>query len=260
MRRISFSNISFWQFDHLARERAIRHFVSERTAADGTEFSLSFSSSPDRNLIESNRMHLAAAMGVPASKVFFPSQVHKTRIVEVTASLSREALMETDALITSEHGVCIGVMSADCVPVLIYDRRNGAIAAVHAGWRGTVARIVEKTLHRMHTRYGTRGEDIIAGIGPSVSRQSYEVGADVVDAVEAAFRPGHGLLTHTTPGKALLDLWKANQTQLTEFGVSAASIEVSNLCTVKDNDLFFSARKGDRGRFGAGIMLARRSQ
>jgi YfiH family protein len=163
--------------------------------------------------------------------------------------------METDALITDEAGVGIAVMSADCVTILLYDKKNNAVGAVHSGWRGTVAKILEKTLHQMQKAFGTQGENIIAGIGPSVCQESYEVGSEVVEAVSSAFGMDVGLLVPQPGNKAKLDLWKANAIQLMEFGVSPSNIEISNLCTVKNNSHFFSARKNDSGRFAAGIVL-----
>src|SRR5690606_18915886 len=109
-------------------------------------FTLSYSSHPDRAFIDANRLKLAGAIGVAANRLFFPSQVHETRIVTVTVETQKEDLMKTDALITNEKGICIAVMSADCVPVLLYDRLTKSVAAVHAGWRGTVASIVSKTI------------------------------------------------------------------------------------------------------------------
>lgn len=256
MKKLQIGNLALWQFEDLARESSIRHFVTDRDSnVGGNEFTLSFSSSPDKELIRHNRHLLAKAMGIDDTKLYFPSQVHKTRIVRVTSHTSKDELMETDALITNEPGICIAVMSADCVPVLLYDKKNKAVGAVHSGWRGTVARILEKTLHEMQATFGTKGEDLVAGIGPSVSQDSYEVGEEVVNEVTSAFSGASTLLIPQPNNKAKLDLWKANRVLLQEFGVHPSNIEISNLCTVKNNDNFFSARKGDAGRFAAGIML-----
>jgi len=138
----------------------------------------------------------------------------------------------------------------------LYDKKNKAIAAVHSGWRGTVARILEKTLLEMKYVFGTKGEDLIAGIGPSVSQESYEVGEEVVNEVHQAFGKDSGLMIAQPDNKAKLDLWHANRLQLLMFGVPSSQIEISDLCTVKNNHHFFSARKGDSGRFAAGIMLS----
>jgi polyphenol oxidase len=256
MQRIEKTNLQLWQFENLGRETEIDHFVTGRNSlANGIEFTLSFSSSPDKDLIRKHRNDLAHAMGVDTDRLFFPSQVHETRIVRVTRATAKEELMETDALVTNDKQICIAVMSADCVPILLFDKKNKAVAAVHSGWRGTVAKILEKTLTRMREEFGTKGENLIAGIGPSVSQDSYEVGEEVVEAVKRSFGKADTLLIPQENNKAKLDLWSANRIQLREFGVPASSVEISELCTVKNNSDFFSARKGDTGRFAAGIML-----
>jgi YfiH family protein len=256
MQKINVGLTSFWQFESFLKEPAIRHFVSDRTSGnDNTEFTLSFSSSPDKELIRRNRGLVASSLGIAADQLYFPSQVHKTRIVKVTEQTSKNELMETDALITNARGLCIAVMSADCVPILLYDHVNGAVGAVHAGWRGTAAKILEKTLHAMSDNFGTKGAHLIAGIGPSVCQDSYEVGEEVVMEFTKAFTNAGELMAAQKNGKAKLDLWKANKLQLLQFGVADTQIQISDLCTVKNNAHFFSARKGDSGRFAAGIML-----
>lgn len=255
MKRLSHAGLNLWHFENLSQISSIKHFVSERTPAPEKEFTLSYSSSPDREFIQSNRKKIADALHIAPEKLVMPSQVHKTRIVNVTSSTTKDDLMETDALITSEKGICIAVMSADCVPILVYDQKNHVCAAVHSGWKGTVAKILEKTLHTMEQEFGTAGKNVIAGIGPSVSQQSYEVGEEVVHAVRESFQNTTDLLIPLPANKAKLNLWNANKMQLAEFGVPEDQIEISNLCTVLNNNYFFSARKGDSGRFAAGILL-----
>jgi YfiH family protein len=256
MEKKHINGLRLWQFESLLKEPGVKHFVTDRSAGDnGKEFTLSLLSLPDRNEVLHNRSLLAAAMGVPANKLLLPSQVHKTNIVQVGHYTTREELMDTDALITSEKGLCVAVMAADCVPILLYDTKNGAVGAVHSGWRGTVAMILEKTLQQMQTAFGTEGKDLVACIGPSVCQESYEVGEEVVQEVQNAFGTQSGLLIPQASRKAKLDLWKANKIQLLDFGVAPSNIEISDLCTVKNNEHFFSARKGDSGRFAAGIML-----
>jgi polyphenol oxidase len=222
----------------------------------GVDFTLSYSSTPDKDAVRRNRKALAESLGIEEQRLVLPSQVHKTNIVRVTSRTDKEELLDTDALITSEPGICIAVMSADCVPILLFDHKNRAVGAVHSGWRGTVARILEKTLSRMKAEFGTRGEDVIAGIGPSVSQDRYEVGEEVMTEVKRAFGTTSNLMIELPNNKARLDLWKANTLQLLEFGVPHSAIEISDLCTVRDNQDFFSARKGDSGRFAAGIMVS----
>jgi polyphenol oxidase len=255
MERVNYDGLNLWHFENLSTIPAIKHFVTERTPAPEKEFTLSYSSSPDREFIQGNRKKVADALGITPEKLVMPSQVHKTRVVNVSSATRKDELMETDALITNEKGICIAVMSADCVPILLYDRKNHACAAVHSGWKGTVAKILKLTLQTMHDTFGTVGPHVVAGIGPSVSQQSYEVGSEVVEAVRSSFKNSSDLLVALPENKAKLNLWDANKSQLIEFGVPETQIEVSDLCTVLNNNYFFSARKGDSGRFAAGILL-----
>ena len=137
------------------------------------------------------------------------------------------------------------VLAADCVPVLMYDSRMRVIAAVHAGWRGTVGRIAAQTVERMQDEFGCDPRDVIVGIGPSIGPCCFEVGEEVVEAAR------EGL------GNYQLNLWEANRRQLRQVGVEDARIEVAGICTVCHHDQFFSYRgdRGNTGRFGAGIML-----
>ena len=256
MKRALINGLSLWQFELFQANASIRHFITGRNSVyGGKEFTLSFSSSPDRGETERNRTMLASAMGIKESELYIPRQVHEARVLHVTRLTAKDELTATDALITDEKGICIAVMSADCVTILLHDRKNRAIGAVHAGWRGTVAKILEKTLQEMYAKFGTRGEDVTAGIGPSICQQSYEVGEEVIQAINNAFGKDSGLMITQPGNKAKLDLWKANKLQLLQFGVRESDIEISGLCTLKNNDHFFSARKGDAGRFAAGIML-----
>lgn len=257
MKRKQVGPLQGWQFDQLNAEAEVKHLVTDRNSSNGQdEFTLSYSSHSDRGFVYANRVKLAQSLGVEPQHLFLPSQVHQTNIVQVSAITTIKDLLETDALITNQPGVGIAVMSADCVPILLFDKKNKAIGAVHSGWRGTVAHILEKTLVEMNRVYGTEGYDLLAAIGPSVCKQVYEVGAEVVLAVREAFDDKSELLLHPLPAeKAKLDLWMANKVQLLKFGVPEVQIEIANHCTVLQNNHFFSARCGDSGRFAAGIAL-----
>ncbi len=256
MKKVSLTPLQIWQFENLRLQANVNHFVSDRNSnPQRNDFTLSLSSSPDKDFVRHNRLMISQAMGIDRDKLFLPSQVHETKIVNVNSQTRRELLLDTDALVTSEKGICIAVMSADCVPILLYDKENQVVAAVHSGWRGTVAKILTLVLHEMNRSYGTTGKNILAGIGPSVSVDNYEVGEEVIAAVENSFGISNDLLIPNGNSKARFDLWKANSQQLIEFGVDINAIEISNLCTISDNEHFFSARKGDSGRFAAGIML-----
>lgn len=163
---------------------------------------------------------------------------------------------QCDALATDVSGVLLGVKTADCVPVILGDRRTGA-AAIHAGWRGTLAAIVPQTLRRMADEFGTRAEDIRAVIGPAAGPCCYEVGPEVVDAFHRRFTNADEIFMPTRPGHALIDLQKANHNQLIESGVPAERIHTAPLCTMCRTDLFFSYRRErNANRGGVGRLLA----
>ena len=160
-----------------------------------------------------------------------------------------------DALITDRKGECLCISTADCVPVLCYDRKRKAIAAIHAGWKGTVARIVSKTLEAMAAEYGTQGEDIMACIGPSISLSAFEVGDEVYDKFRNEGFDMEQIAVRQD--KWHIDLWKANRMQLEDFGVKPENIQTAGICTWTDNQDFFSARRQGiaSGRILSGIML-----
>ncbi len=256
MNRVQLGGLMLWQFPNWQTMPGLVHFVSDRQSGGaGNEFTLSLSSTPDKEQVRSNRARVAKALGLAAHRLYFPSQVHETKVVRVSSNTTSEDLLNTDALITNEPGIGIAVMSADCVPILLYDPRHRAVGAVHSGWRGTVAHILTKTLMAMQSAFGTQGKDLRAAIGPSVSEVNYEVGIEVVRAVEAAFSESNSLLVRQPNGKARLNLWKANILQLEQFGVLQEHITLANLCSISNNQYFFSARKGDSGRYAAGLAL-----
>jgi YfiH family protein len=154
-----------------------------------------------------------------------------------------------DALITNAPGILLAVKSADCVPVLLGDTRTGACAAAHAGWRGTVARIVERTLERMQNEYGTRREDVRAAIGPAAGACCYEVGTEVIEAFRSSFEDAGSLFQPTREGHALIDLQRANRNQLVQSGVNPERIHIAPFCTMCRTDLFFSYRR-EKSVFG----------
>jgi len=154
-----------------------------------------------------------------------------------------------DALATNLKGVLLGVKTADCVPVIIGDPRGEVCAAVHAGWRGTLAEIVKRALARMHEEFGTDPRDVRAALGPAALGCCYEVGAEVVEPFRAKFSDADSLFKPTTAGHALVDLHEANRRQLVEAGVSVERIHALPLCTMCRPDLFFSYRQ-DRKLYG----------
>ena len=212
--------------------------------------------------VRKNREMLCGLLPGKDAKLIIPHQIHRTEVriidedfMQLTEEDKATSLDGVDALVTMLRNVCICVSTADCVPVLCCDKRLGIVSAIHAGWRGTAMRIVECTLKAMSERFGTRGEDVMACIGPSISKDAFEVGDEVYACFErAGFNMGK---IASRMNKWHIDLWEANRIQLLDFGVRAQQIEVSGICTWQDNDDFFSARRQGiaSGRILSGIML-----
>lgn len=216
-------------------------------------------------VVRANQEELCRLLGVTADRLVIPYQTHSCHILPLDESfmqLSAEArqalLQDKDAVITNITGLCLCVSTADCIPVLLYDAAHGAIAAVHAGWRGTVGRIVTRTLHAMHEAYGTVDADVHAIIGPGISLEAFEVGIEVYETFrDEGFDMEQIACWHPEKGKYHLDLPTANRLLLMDAGVPIAQIHDSGICTYTRHHDFFSARRlGIKsGRILNGIML-----
>ena len=196
--------------------------------------------------------------------LLLPHQVHGTRIVAVTQNTLEnptEQLEGVDGLITSMKDICICVSTADCVPLLFFDPTNRAVAAVHAGWRGTLHRIGVIALAAMHDAFGTLSKDVRCVLGPSIGPEAFEVGDEVYDAFhraefpmsQIAFRLDKGMQTASWH----INLWRANAWQLMQAGVAAENITITGICTYTNYRRFFSARRlgTNSGRILNGIMI-----
>ena len=202
-----------------------------------------------------NRKAFAEAVGVDANRFTTCQQVHGSKVVQVTKELVgsgakdfTNTVADTDALITNLPDVPLMLFYADCVPVLLADLETGAIGLAHAGWRGTVANIGAKTLATMGEAFGTKPENVLAAIGPSIGACCYEVDdfvRDQASGYEEFFAPKGG-------GKYQLDLWGMNAKQLQDGGVLTENITVAGICTNDNVELFCSyrAEQGKTGRMG----------
>ena len=190
-----------------------------------------------------------------ADVLIVPRQTHTTNVRVIEDIPSEDDLQDVDALVTRLKGFCLCVSTADCVPILIYDSVKQVVAVVHAGWRGTVGRIVEKTLETMKLHYGTEGKDVVACIGPSISLESFEVGDEVYAAFEEAGFDMSRIARRYE--KWHIDLWEANRLQLLAHGVLPSHIELAGVCTYQCHEDFFSARRLgiNSGRILSGIMM-----
>lgn len=207
------------------------------------------------------RAQLCEHLGIEDECLILPRQTHtdnvfvlNERYFEVFPQLRGRLLENQDAVVTNLHGVCIGVSTADCVPVLMADVETGVIAAVHAGWRGMVKHIPVKALAAME-KMGAVPERIKVVIGPSIALESFEVGEEVVDAfLDAGFHP---CILSRQYAKPHIDLWQACTMQLEEVGVRQQNMHCAGIDTYGHADDFFSARRlGIKsGRIFSGIMM-----
>ncbi len=258
-------------FGLLDNEEAILHFSTTRTGgvshgAYGSLNTGNFSDDSPLNIHE-NRKIIARMFYMETEEFIIPHQTHGTRVLTVDKdflgldhSLAIETMYGVDAVITNEKGIFLCVTTADCVPILLYDKKKGVIAAIHAGWKGTVGGIVENTIHEMIRQYGSSTNDIIAGIGPAIGQARYEVGEEVVEQFGAkGFDISNEAICYKkrTTAKYHLDLKEINRKELLRLGVPESTIEKSDLCTFEEHELFFSARRQTvhSGRMLTGIMI-----
>ena len=247
-------------------------------AASG-ELNLGFTAEDSRETVLANRRLLAEAIsGDTATPIIPLKQFHANLVITTTsADATRSTPRRADGQITTEPGILLAVQTADCIPVLVADRRQRVVAAFHAGWRGTVKRIVETGVGRMRLLYNSRPRDLIAAIGPGASACCYSVGEEVLSEFTSQFTYARELfhevfdsdpikkkypmlfLTQRAPGHSPIgpslhvDLVEANRQQLLAAGLAPRAIQIVSGCTQCQVDLFFSHR-ASQGR--AGRMMA----
>jgi len=243
------------------------------------ELNLGFTATDERESVTNNRRLLVAAVtGDEATPLVSLRQFHSNLVVHVRAADGTRARpWKADGIITDEPGLLLAVQTADCIPVLLADRRRRAVGAFHAGWRGTVKRIVETGVGKMQFEFGSRPEDLMAAIGPGIGQCCYAVGEEVLSEFESQFTYGRELfrevydadavrtkypmlfLTQRAPGHSPIgpslhvDLIEANRRQLMTAGVGEKQIQIVGGCTQCQPELFYSHR-GSRGH--AGRMMA----
>ncbi|WP_372775968.1 peptidoglycan editing factor PgeF [Mangrovibacterium sp.] len=256
MKKQQAGNKTFYQFEQLL-QNGLLHFTSTKRGWAGDGKSRFTGDSPES--FAGYRAELAASLGLNGEQFVFPRQTHSDHIQVVHEPMSGVEVPDTDALITDVTGLCICVQTADCVPILLFDPFQRVVAAIHSGWRGTVSKIAAKTLERMQTEFQSKPENILAGIGPSISSKNYEVSADVIQQIERNF-PNQANLLHPSAntGRACLDLWAANKSLLMDSGVPENQIEITGFCSFAGDHEFYSARRDglQTGRMVTGIMLS----
>jgi len=213
----------------------------------------------DRSNVAENRRRFLSAIGASNATIVTARQTHSVERVTISSKDEiNEDQPSCDAMITRVEGVLLAVQTADCLPVLIADSATGTMAAIHAGWRGTAGRIVERTIADLMLSHGVNPRSCIAALGPAACAECYEVGEDVIDRYKKEFSYWRKLFSnHQKVGKAHLDIVAANLQQLMFCGFSDDRVHVASYCTMHQNDLFFSYRReGKTSPSGVGRLLS----
>lgn len=225
-----------------------------------------FTRGDNRAHVLENYSRMGKALGVDVERMVLSYQTHTTNVRLVTEEDAGKGIIKerdyenVDGLITNVPGITLVTFYADCVPLYFLDPVHRAIGLSHSGWRGTVNRMGKITLEKMREAFGTRAEEVIACIGPSICRDCYEVGSEVAQEFRKGFDKRHweGILAEKEDEKYLLDLWRANEIILLETGVKQENIQVTDICTHCNSDYLFSHRTtgNERGNLAAFLGLA----
>lgn len=285
----------FWYLTapNLAAQAFITHLFTTRmggvSSGELASLNLSYSRGDDPANVDENFARVAQALHVSVRDMVFTDQTHTSNVRVVTEEdrgkgiSQRRDYQDIDGLVTNVPGIVLCAFFADCVPIYLVDPVHRAIGLVHSGWRGTAASIAQAALDRMGDVYGTKPEQVLAAVGPSICRECYEVGGDVADAFSDAFgipaadfkeapleagvsleaeaslesEDNMQILYRKPGGKFQLDLWRANELVLLKAGLPRENIFVTDICTCCNPQLLFSHRAsmGRRGNLGAFLMI-----
>ena len=261
--------INLLQFESLKKQTGIEHFCTTRkggvSKGSFSTFNLGNYSDDNPMDIYENRQILSRMWYMDISDFIIPHQTHSSNVLLVDEAFMNshqsdkiEALYGVDASITQLQNIFLCATTADCVPVLLYDKSKKIIAAIHGGWKGIIGGIIENTISKMNEVYQSNSSDILAAIGPSISLKNYEVGEELISKFKEA---GHDLSSASQINKQT-NKWHINlkliiHNELVRLGVSPQQIETSTLCTFDESELFFSARRQSIlcGRMLSGIKL-----
>ena len=256
------NGLLFYQFACLARHARVQHAVCTRLGGRslGAFGALNVGSlvGDDPAAVQANHELIYDCLGLAESAVVTARQVHGAHVATVGHSDGGTVIPSTDALISNEPGLALLLRFADCVPVVLYDPQRQAIGLVHSGWRGWVGGVVSNAVAALHSAFGCRPADLLAAVGPAIGPCCYEVGPDVIAAVQQIAGTRTDLLCTQPSGAVHFDLPRAVRWHLQHSGVE--QIEDSGLCTACHTDEFFSHRAagGHTGRFA--VLVGLRAQ
>ena len=273
-------------FPLLSAQPGIRHGFSTRKGGVSqgiyASMNLSFTRGDEEDRVQENFRRMAAALGTDVNHMVCTFQTHTTNIRRTYSADGGKGIVcergytDVDGLVTNDRDLCLVCFFADCVPLYFVDRRHGAIGLAHSGWRGTVAGMGRCMVQHMEQEFGTRPEDLVAAIGPSICQDCYEVSEEVAEQfrqMEASIPGSRELSKELTAqkayphrqilkpgkqsGKYQLDLWLANLLVLCGAGIPLSQIQVTDVCTCCNSSYLFSHRasQGKRGNLAAFLML-----
>ncbi|SES64938.1 conserved hypothetical protein [Natronincola peptidivorans] len=260
--------ISVVKTSELEETQVVHHGFSTRIGGISTgvfnTLNIGFRTKDSRENVLTNLKKFCDAIDVQYHDLVLADQVHQDKIIIVTEKDKGKGILYTkdyagvDGLITNVPGVPLMTFHADCVPLLFLDTVNKVIAATHAGWKGTMLKIGQKTVLKMMKEFQSEPKNILAAIGPSIGKCCYEVSEEVVERFNTNFTELSTIAFPVKKDKYMLDLWEANRIALKEIGVLERNIISGQICTACNTDLFYSHRKekGITGRMAAVIALA----
>ena len=254
--------------------RGLRHGFSTRKGGVSKEhlssLNLGFNLGDEREKVLENFRILGSLFEAKPEDFVLTQQTHSVNVRHVGREDRGKGIFrerdytDVDALMTDEEGVILSAFSADCVPILFYDKGHRAIASCHSGWRGTHGRILARVIEAMQREFSSKPEEIYIAIGPSICKNCYEVSEDVGEAFLDAFpalkekAKNDSPIERVSKEKFHIDLWELNRWIALENSIPAENISISGYCTMERPDLFFSHRysQGKRGVQGAFIGLS----
>jgi len=259
------NNIDYYTFENLTAAGGTRHLFSTRhggaSAGEWESMNLSGLLGDDPSAVAENFRRIAQ-LGFPLEDMVFSQQTHESRVRVVTAGDRGKGIAHKrdyrgiDGLVTRDPNVTLVTFYADCVPLYFYDPAQGVIGLSHAGWRGTVGEIGVRTIEAMADACGSKLQDILVGIGPSICKDCFEVGSEVVDEFTSRFEDFIAPCA-TYPDKSYIDLQGVNRQSLVNAGIPFANIELPGICTKENPNTFFSHRVmgSTRGSLAAFLRL-----
>jgi YfiH family protein len=250
--------VRYFTFDSLDAHRVPHGVITRRggvSPAPWESLNVGGTVGDEAGRVRENRLRAFGALGRPLESAFDVWQVHSAEVVVAEGPRGAQPIVQADAILTRRHDVTLFMRFADCVPILLYDPEHEAIGLVHAGWLGTARQTARAAVRKMAEAFGSRAQELVAGIGPSIGPDHYPVREDVVAQIREALGPTCEPHLRPHDGQMHLDLWSATRALLEAEGIR--QIEQAGICTACRVDDWYShrAENGKTGRFGALIAL-----